>query len=324
MAAQKSAKKSAPVTAKQAAPAKKAAAPAPAPAKKAAAPAPAPAKKAAAPAPAPAKKAASPAPAPAKKAAAPAPAPAKKAAAPAPAPAKKAAAPAPAPAKKAAAPAPAPAKKAASPAPAPAPAPAKKAAPAPAPAPAKKAAVPAKKQAAAKPVAKLSAALSSGTSIECVVAGAPFVLLVEQVEPLTIAWEGAGDDGTLVYAPAALAAAQSFTELTGGKVAFGNANDSSAKIMGSMPPFLLSRAFFAAVKEAPVTVFVPAIGDVQTFVPTESNSAVVQIGGNSQTLPVVRFQALRVALDVVDDAEFPLVLRRQDWGTETFALTRIV
>ena len=28
--------------------------------------------------------------------------------------------------------------------------------------------------------------------------------------------------------------------------------------------------------------------------------------------------------DFVDDAEFPLVLRRQDWGTETFALTRIV
>ena len=150
------------------------------------------------------------------------------------------------------------------------------------------------------------------------------MLLVEQVEPLTIAWEGAGDDGTLVYAPAALAAAQSFTELTGGKVAFGNANDSSSKIMGSMPPFLLSRAFFAAVKEAPVTVFVPAIGDVQTFVATETNSAVVAVGGTKQTLPVVRFQALRVAFDVVDDAEFPLVLSRQDWGTETFALTRIV
>jgi hypothetical protein len=135
---------------------------------------------------------------------------------------------------------------------------------------------------------------------------------------LAVAWQmkGVGDHGDIVYTRRALDESTRLTLMSQGSTLYVDESDSDARVDGSMPPFLVSRAFLRDLQAGSATCVFPASNQEHSFAPGERVTRTIKFGGGELTVPVLTASGDSVELEIVDDPTFPLVLRRAEWGDD--------
>lgn len=135
---------------------------------------------------------------------------------------------------------------------------------------------------------------------------------------LAVAWqmEGVGDHGDIVFTRRALDEATRLTFMSQGGTMYADASDSDERVDGSMPPFLVSRAFLRGLQAGAATCTFPAINQDHTFTVSGRDTRTITFDGAEITVPVLIANAEDAEIEVVDDPSFPLVLRRAEWDDD--------
>ncbi len=153
----------------------------------------------------------------------------------------------------------------------------------------------------------------------------PYTFRVDGVtDGLLVHWQmDEADDGDLHFTEAALGDARGFSCLSQGNVDFAVDSDDPARVQRSTPPFLLSREVFAALKVAPVMIYLPSMGEAVEFTLGASGTREITVLGETRSVPVIGAANERADMLVLDDPGFPLVLERSEWGEETVRFIEI-
>lgn len=133
---------------------------------------------------------------------------------------------------------------------------------------------------------------------------------------------GASDEGDLKFSKAALDGARSFVVLSQGSALGSELDDLPPVIERDLPPFLLSRAVFAALKdrgEAQLKAeWATKETPPQTITLDGSEMMTVKIDGQKTTLTVLHAGGEDLELWVIDDARWPIILKREECGGDNF------
>lgn len=140
-----------------------------------------------------------------------------------------------------------------------------------------------------------------------------FTCRLNDAGDLALQFSGTAGDGAFVCSAAALGSGSEKIHIAQGGASLSRSGghvDETAPTQ-AFPPFLLSRALFAALK-AGETIAWPTVltGDGQTVAVTKTGTGTqqVRVHGKRQTVPTIVAQGDDVDLVVLDDASWPLIL----------------
>lgn len=191
---------------------------------------------------------------------------------------------------------------------------------------AKKPAAPAKPAAKPKlvsvPMPAIGALIANGMGLQYSMAdfdvNDPYTFTIRDAgEGLSVHFQmGSSDEGDLVFTPDAIARATKWVGIAQGGALLPD-GESSAAIRTAVPPFLVSRAVFLALRSGGATVH-SEWGSGELEVQAVPAKRTIRIGARSVEVPILHATGDDITIDIVDDPRWPLVIEHSECGGDNF------
>lgn len=127
---------------------------------------------------------------------------------------------------------------------------------------------------------------------------------------------GSSDEGDLVFTPEALKSATKWVGIAQGGAMLPD-GETSAAIRTAVPPFLVSRSVFLALRMGGATVH-SEWGAGELEVQAVPAKRTIRVGARSVDVPILHATGDDITIDILDDETWPLVIEHSEAGGDNF------